>query len=436
MHSILVSLFLLPFFFECIRAVVHFTNDGPVTVETPITFTVKLDSYSILPTYSYKFSFDEFPDRNTNIYKNQAGPLVYSIVFNVSEHSNMGPFTAKVEVWYCILQTPFILIGSESTSFTLSKSLIGTIDFYQEGLPQEAKERKIISTSRDTNLTALIRDPTGFFSGVNVTYKWEINDELITEGEENSILHNFTALAIHNVSVVVKAPGTDHSQPKSGLLTLSLTSNDPIKNLSLLGKTFVHRDETLDLQIDVIGGTLPHHFCWEMINTTVESYSVDKQRNCGFTNDGHIPILRYFSSQGKYNFTISVDNAVSIISHYWSISIFEVEHKGQLSFVLIPVCSIILAIVIMIGGIAIHMRQRRELTVEVADFDFQSYEDLMEKTFLERIKENLTQSIKKSFYRRPGYDEFTSDANDAHIGECNLRFSGELEDSGVSDVRT
>lgn len=112
------------------------------------------------------------------------------------------------------------------------------------------------------------------------------------------------------------------------------------------------------------------------------------------------------------------------------------EHKAQLSFVLIPVCSIILAIVIIIGGIAIHMRQRRELTVEVADFDFQSYEDLMEKTFLERIKENLTQSIKKSFYRRPGYDEFTNDANDAHIGECNLRFSGELEDSGVSDVRT
>ena len=93
-------------------------------METPIAFTVKLDSYSILPTYLYKFSFDEFPDRNTNIYKNQASPLIYSIVFNVSEHSNMGPYTAKVEVWYCILQTPFILIGSDTTSFSLSSEYI------------------------------------------------------------------------------------------------------------------------------------------------------------------------------------------------------------------------------------------------------------------------------------------------------------------------
>ena len=96
------------------------------------------------------------------------------------------------------------------------------------------------------------------------------------------------------------------------------------------------------------------------------------------------------------------------------------------------------------------MRQRRELSIEVADFDFQSYDEMIERTFFERIRDNFTQSLKFSIFRPCGggqtveYDDFV-DKNDSdeivpnepNISECNLRFSGDLNDSGVStDIRT
>lgn len=89
------------------------------------------------------------------------------------------------------------------------------------------------------------------------------------------------------------------------------------------------------------------------------------------------------------------------------------------------------------------MKQRKELTIEVADFDFQSIDERMERTFWERIRDSFTQSLKSSIFRpctrRTDLDDFVDKTEsddilpaEPNISECNLRFSGDLDDSGVS----
>ena len=61
--------------------------------------------------------------------------------------------------------------------------------------------------------------------------------------------------------------------------------------------------------------------------------------------------------------------------------------------------SSILAIIIIVVGIAYHLqqRQRMNLTLEVADFDFQNNDNLVVKTFFERLRETLGSALRETF---------------------------------------
>jgi len=77
--------------------------------------------------------------------------------------------------------------------------------------------------------------------------------------------------------------------------------------------------------------------------------------------------------------------------------------------------SSILAIIIVVGGIAYHLqqRQRYNITLEVADFDFQQNEDLNEKTFFERLRESFSKSLRGTLLhpctRAENNDDMTDD---------------------------
>lgn len=61
--------------------------------------------------------------------------------------------------------------------------------------------------------------------------------------------------------------------------------------------------------------------------------------------------------------------------------------------------SSILAIIIVVVGIAYHLQQRQRLneTLEVADFDFQNNDNLIVKTFFERLRESLATGLRETF---------------------------------------
>jgi len=98
-----------------------------------------------------------------------------------------------------------------------------------------------------------------------------------------------------------------------------------------------------------------------------------------------------------------------------------VNKQAQLSFVVIPIGSSILAILIIMIGLAYHVKQRQRYTVEVADFDFLHRENLNEKTFVERVKDSFTNSfgghsmsgLSHSVSNQVPYDNLSELENDA-----------------------
>lgn len=178
-------------------------------------------------------------------------------------------------------------------------------------------KNNFISTASPVNLTAKIHDPSGFFASANITYKWIVNGSPQEESYDQLIIYNFTQPQINNISVIVSAITT--TLQKSGLFEISLQSKDPIHNLTADGHTNVElfRDESLQLNIKIDGGTPPFFYCWEITNST----SLGKI--CKPTNESIFSIIRYFSEKGKKTLITSVKNDVSSFTKNMTILIYE-----------------------------------------------------------------------------------------------------------------
>ena len=88
---------------------------------------------------------------------------------------------------------------------------------------------------------------------------------------------------------------------------------------------------------------------------------------------------------------LQLSNDVSDLNERVEITVMPFSTVPTLSFVVVPVVSVICVIITIFLSIAWHLQQRKRYTVEVADFDFRpdiSDEDLVEKTFLQRLKDS------------------------------------------------
>ncbi|KAH6942637.1 hypothetical protein HPB50_008752 [Hyalomma asiaticum] len=80
----------------------------------------------------------------------------------------------------------------------------------------------------------------------------------------------------------------------------------------------------------------------------------------------------------------------------WSLTWRDaVSQQQQLSTILVPIICSVFALVIVALGIAYHMHTRNQLRIEVADFDFNEppTDDLVEKTFTDRLRSALLQAL-------------------------------------------
>jgi hypothetical protein len=69
--------------------------------------------------------------------------------------------------------------------------------------------------------------------------------------------------------------------------------------------------------------------------------------------------------------------------------------KPQLSVIVVPVSCSLVAVVLIVFGIAYYIQSRARFTVEVADFDFgQSNADMEYKTFTERLRDSFNNAVR------------------------------------------
>jgi hypothetical protein len=74
---------------------------------------------------------------------------------------------------------------------------------------------------------------------------------------------------------------------------------------------------------------------------------------------------------------------------------FTVTKKPQLSVIVVPVSCSLVAVVLIVFGVAYYIQSRARFTIEVADFNFgQSNPEMEYKTFTERLRDSFNNSVR------------------------------------------
>jgi hypothetical protein len=310
----------------------------------------------------------------------------------------------------------------------LSYNLIGKLSISQEGIKPQVIAQSIVATSKPTDVVFDLYDPSKFFKDFNITYDWTVGAQKFNDGK-STLVYNFTSPIEYTVTLVVSAYSEKLNFTRYGQISQAVTAKDVITDLRVDGKTWITRDRQLDLNVTCVGGTQPYYFCKNIFfdnATASKPFACPEPRMAAQKCLFHVSW--YFGRSDTYYLVMQAINDVSNVTVKFEINVVEINKQAQLSFVVIPVASTILAIIIVMVGIAYHLQQRQRYIVEVADFNFQQQECLIEKTFFERVREAFSNSFKNEaatdfmpISQSMPYDGFINDVDvdRQEIGETN-----------------
>jgi hypothetical protein len=118
------------------------------------------------------------------------------------------------------------------------------------------------------------------------------------------------------------------------------------------------------------------------------------------TNACEIPYVWYFSDPGFNSLVIIIENDLSRIVNRTLVNVYKVSKQQPLSIIIVPLSCTLIALVMIIFGIAYFWENRARYSVEVADFDFGQHDELPYMTFMERLKDALSASASVSSRQR------------------------------------
>ncbi|XP_015785477.1 transmembrane protein 130-like [Tetranychus urticae] len=291
---------------------IEIQDDGPATLDSPITFTVINRYPTPAPSLEYRIKFDQFPQHDKTIVSSSV-VVEYSVIFESSLTPKADKYTMQVDVWF--LGVDSRSVANASHTFELSDSLVGSITRYQR-ISYEYLVNNFVSTEMPVKLTAEIADPSGFFTGrcgipsANITYKWIINGS--PQEESSKVIEpTFSEPQLNNISVIVSATKTNGSRliQKSGSFNITLNSKHPITNATIDGPTEVKVFERLQLDFKIHRGTPP--FQYRYFFSMDQPNSIDESGKMIGINESSFSIIKTFSEKGTREFHIALINDVS-----------------------------------------------------------------------------------------------------------------------------
>ncbi|XP_029170282.1 uncharacterized protein LOC114939972 isoform X2 [Nylanderia fulva] len=163
----------------------------------------------------------------------------------------------------------------------------------------------------------------------------------------------------------------------------------PVSNISVEGTNWIQPWDMLSLNVTCKGSgpfckCLQFHHGKYNITGNETCDDVEQLHSCNFS------ILHYFLEPSVYTILIILNNEVSKQVYPLTINIYKVTTKPQLSVIVVPVSCSLVAVVLIVFGVAYYIQSRARFTVEVADFDFgQSNPEMEYKTFTERLRDSF-----------------------------------------------
>ncbi|XP_066599232.1 uncharacterized protein [Prorops nasuta] len=192
-----------------------------------------------------------------------------------------------------------------------------------------------------------------------------------------------------------------------GFFTRQILVRAPITNITVDGTNWIQPWNMLSLNVSFKGST-PFKRCLQFHRGI---YNSTGNETCGEVvkfDYNNFSISHYFLEPSVYTILVILANDVSTQIYPLTINIYKVTPKSQLSVIIIPVSCTLIAVVLVVFGIAFYLQSRARFTVEVADFDFGKNNPEMEyKKFWGRLRDSFNTTVsswnKRISVRQPCY---------------------------------
>lgn len=175
-----------------------------------------------------------------------------------------------------------------------------------------------------------------------------------------------------------------------GYYSRKIVTKEPVRNISVTGTDWVRHGDLLSLSI-TCQGSYNFNYC---VHYHPGDYNVTANETCMVFDTSErcrFPIRRYFSQPGTHTVVIVVFNDVGKAVSPVKVTVYKDTKNAQLSVIVVPVSFSLVAIVLIIFGVAYYFQNRSRFIVEVADFNFGAqYNDMEYKTFKERLKDSFS----------------------------------------------
>lgn len=171
----------------------------------------------------------------------------------------------------------------------------------------------------------------------------------------------------------------------------------PVSNVKVSGNNWLEHGDMLSLSVSCEGSST-FTYCVHFKNGVYNITGNETCNNPYFSEKCEFLVNRYYNDDKAHTVVLIISNDVNKVITRVAIQVYTVKKQAQLSVIVVPVVSSLVAIVLVIFGIAYYIQNRNRFIVEVADFNFgQTYNDLEYKTFRERLRD----SIYHAFSRGP-----------------------------------
>lgn len=130
---------------------------------------------------------------------------------------------------------------------------------------------------------------------------------------------------------------------------------DPISNLTVSGQNWLQHGDVLSLKVKCTGSP-PYELCIHIMN---ESYNMTGNETCdnwSKIDTCEFSIIHYNSS--TYKIIIIVKNLVAQVYKEITINIYEATKQSQLSVIFVPVSFCLVAVTLVVFGVAYYMQNR------------------------------------------------------------------------------
>ncbi|CAD7092863.1 unnamed protein product [Hermetia illucens] len=168
----------------------------------------------------------------------------------------------------------------------------------------------------------------------------------------------------------------------------------PVNNVTITGGGWLQYGELLHLQVKCLG-TKPFKYCIKIFEGP---YNTTGNEKCTATVDldpCEFTFQHLFQLSTTKTIAIIIENDYNKVVSQIAVNFYKAKKQSQLSVIVVPVSFSLVAVILVVFGVAYYIQNKNRYIIEVADFNFGDSQsvDMEYKTFQARLLDSIREVI-------------------------------------------